>query len=373
MKFVCLQEKLKQVLNIAERIITRNLTLPILNNILLSTDNNKLKISSTNLEIGINCWIPGKIEKEGKLTVPAKVLSSFVSSLPNKKIELKVKNNQLIIKCENHQAIIKGLDPKDFPIIPQIKNKPLLKVNNLVFKTGLSQIIDLVSLSETRPEITGVCFRFDPDQLILAATDSFRLGEKTIKEIDDIDKNQIKTIKEIIIPQRTIQELIRVLNEKNSEGKTNIVLGENQVLFDLNDVQIISRLIDGQYPDYQQVIPKEFQTQFRINKQALIENIRLASFFSGKNNEVRLLVKPSKSIIEISSQDIDLGEHKSQISGEIEGVPVEIAFNYKYLLDGLNNIFSDKVNILIGKEMGKTLIKPVGDETYLYVLMPIKS
>jgi len=234
MQIICLQEKLKQALNITERIIGRNLTLPILNNLLLSTEDNKLKISSTNLEIGINCWLTGKIQKKGGITVPARLISDLVNNLPNKKIELKVKDQQLELKCEKFKAVLKGLTAEDFPIIPKIKDKPIIKISGHTLKNSFSQVVEMVSFSESRPEISGVYMKFDKNTIKLAATDSFRLAEKNI----EIKNNQQIKGQSIIIPQRTIQELIRILGEKelsaNKEGQeVEIILSGNQVLFDL--------------------------------------------------------------------------------------------------------------------------------------------
>lgn len=366
MQIICLQENLKQALNITERIIGRNLTLPILNNILLATENNRLKISSTNLEIGINYWMAGKIEKEGSLTVPAKLLSNFVSNLPNKKIEIKARDNQLYLKCENFRANIKGLEAKDFPIIPKIRDRSLIKIKGGILKTALAQVVEMTSLSESRPEISGILMKFDTNLIRLVATDSFRLAEKTIT------KTQLEPINQsIIIPQRTIQELIRILGEK--EAEVEIILGGNQILFDLGYSQIISRLIEGQYPDYQQIIPKDFQTQVVLNRQELINSIRIASLFSGKVNDVKISIQPKKSCLEILSKDIDIGENKSQLEAKIEGQEVEITFNYRYILDGLNNIFSDKVILGLNTSSSPVIIRPVGDTSYIYLVMPIKA
>jgi len=362
MKIICLQENLKNNLNITQNIIGRNLTLPILNNLLLEIENGRLKISSTNLEIGINTWTSGKIEQEGAITCPAKILFNFVSNLPNKKIELEAKNNILTIKCENYKATIKGLPADEFPIIPKIKNDPILEINNSSLKEGLARVAGSVAISESRPEISGVLFKIDKEGLKLAATDSFRLAEKT----ERMDK--IKSEYSMILPQRTAQELIRILGEK--EGMTKIILGSNQILFETDEIQIISRLIDGQYPDYQQIIPKNFSTQLWLNREEFLNAVRIAGFFSSKVNNIKFSIGTGK--IEILSQDPDLGENKTQIQAEVKGKGLKIEFNYRYLLDGLNNIPAKQIFLGFSSESSPAVLKSAEADDYLYVVMPIK-
>lgn len=362
MKIICLQENLKNNLNITQNIIGRNLTLPILNNLLLETENGRLKISSTNLEIGINTWTSGKIEREGVITCPAKIFFNYINNLPNKKIELEAKNNILTVKCENYKATIKCLPAEDFPIIPKIKNEPILEIKNTLLKEGLMQVSGCAAISESRPEISGVFFKINKEGLKLVATDSFRLAEK----VEKIDK--IKSEHSMILPQRTAQELIRILNEK--EGMMKIILGSSQVLFETNEVQIISRLIDGQYPDYQQIIPKSFITQILLNREEFLNAVRVAGFFSSKVNSIKFSVQSGK--IEILSQDPDLGENKTQIQTEVKGKELEIDFNYRYLLDGLNNISSKQIFLGLNSDSSPVVLKSAESEDYLYVVMPIK-
>lgn len=373
MKVTCLQENLKSNLNITQNIVGKNLTLPILNNILLETDGGRLKISSTNLEIGINTWTAGKIEKEGALTCPAKLLTSFINNLPNKKIELEAKNNILSVRCDGYRAAIKGLSAEDFPLIPKIKNKPILifkKGEN--FKNSLGQVVGSAAISESRPEISGILFKIEKNSTKLVATDSFRLAEKTILQ----PNNSTEAIS-LIIPQRTVQELIRIITEKPNE-EIKVILGDKQILFETDEVQLISRIIDGQYPDYQQIIPKSFETRVTLSKEELINNIRIASIFSSKINDVKLIIKNDK--IEISSQDPDLGQNSSQITASVQGKPMEINFNFRYLMDGLVNISTKQVFLGLSPESmssatksNPAVVKPVGEDDYLYVAMPIKT
>ena len=373
MKIICLQENLKSSLNIAQNIVGKNLTLPILNNLLLETGAGRLKISSTNLEIGINIWASGKIEKPGSITCPAKILTSFINALPNKKVELETRENDLLIKCEGYKASVKGLPVDDFPLIPKLKERPVVILKNgSMLKNGLAQVVGAAALSEARPEFSGILLKIEKNQIKLAATDSFRLAEKTIFE----DTNASQPVL-VILPQRTVQELIRILDEE-AGGDIKIVLGDSQILFETSQAQLISRLIDGQYPDYQQIIPKNFTTRITLQRDEFINNIRIASIFSGKINDVKITAKPGK--IEVSSQDPDTGRNSSEISAKVDGEPLEVSFNSRYLIDGLTNISTKQIFLGMNSEntnqssrSNPAVLKPLGEESYVYVVMPIKT
>jgi len=365
MKIVCLQENLKKSLNITQNIIGKNLTLPILNNLLLKTDKGRLKISSTNLEIGINTWVSGKIEKEGEITCPAKILSNFINNLPNKKIELENKGNLLNIKCDNYRASLNCLSADDFPIIPQTKQEVVFGADSSYFRLAMSQVIGLSSLSESRPEITGIFMKIDKKDIKIAATDSFRLGEKIVF---DIDKNNEDSYS-LIIPQKTAQELVRILNEES--GQLSIAVENNQIFFYLGETQIISRLIDGQYPDYQQIIPKNFNITAIADREEILNNIKIAGLFSAKSSIIKILLQANK--FEILAQDPDLGENRSQIEAEIKGGPITVNLNYRFLIDGLNNIKTKKVFLGFNSDSSPVIIKPIGEDNYLYLIMPIKN
>ncbi|MBU4284888.1 DNA polymerase III subunit beta [Patescibacteria group bacterium] len=370
MKIICLQENLKNGLNIVQNITGKNLTLPILNNILLSADQKQLKLSTTNLEMAITSHILCKIEKEGSITIPAKLLVNFINNLPNKKIEINIKNNIANLKCDNYKSIIKGLDAKDFPIIPKIKSEPILEIDSFEFKNALEQVINFVSISDIRPEISGILFDLSNEKRIkFVATDSFRLGEKILNIKSG--KTKKDDVKSIIIPYKTVQELIRIIS--NQENNTlKISIENNQILFSLPETQIISRLIEGNYPNYQQLISKQFDTTVVIKREELIKAVKIGSFFSSRINDIRFKVDCKKSLIEVFSQDIELGENSSEIEVETKGKDLEIIFNHKYLLDGLNNINAEKIVISFNGEISPGIIRPEGKEDFTYIIMPIK-
>jgi len=375
MKLLILQEKLKQGLNIIERISSKSLTLPILNNILISTEKNFLNLAATDLEIGINWWILTKIEKEGKITIPSRLFSNFINLLPDKKINLELKNNTLFINCENYKTQIKGLSAEEFPIIPKITNGDVLSIEAPSFCKSLNQIADIAVPSTARPEISGIYFLFQRNLITIAATDSFRLGEKKI-----FLKNNSPLEKEysLILPQKTAKEIVNIFGEK--QGELKMYFSPNQVMFeypmeetDHAQVQVISRLIEGEYPNYQEIIPKKYTTRLTLNKDEFLNQIKTASLFSGKINEVKIKAMPGENKIEIFSQSSEIGEYQSSVPGKVEGEIVEISFNHRFLLDGLLSIKAPEIMLELNKETGPGVLKAVGDDTYIYVVMPIKA
>lgn len=378
MKITILKDKLKEGINIVEKISAKSTNLPILNNILISTEKNFLNFTATDLEIGIKWWALVKTEKEGSIAVPSKILSSFVGFLPNKSVNLELKGLDLKVDCENYQTILKGVDPEDFPIIPKVSSEEKVEIPIKKFCQSLNSVVDIASLSSVKPEISGVYFFFQGNLLTLAATDSFRLGEKKISLNSSISKEY-----SFILPQKAAKEIINIFNEK--EGILTIYFSPNQVLFETRlsevdhpQIQLTSRLVEGDYPNYQEIIPKKHETKVSFSLDEFINQIKLASLFSGKINEIKLKIDAAKNKINFFSQNPDVGEYNSFLSSKIEGKSCEISFNYRFLLDGLLNIGlnqqkkSEAVLEITGSEKPGVL-RLKGDESYLYLVMPIKN
>lgn len=377
MKLIILKENLNEGLNIVNKISGKNITLPILNNILISAEKNFLNLSTTDLELGIKYWCLIKIEKEGKITVPAKILSNFVSLLPDDKISIELKGQTLDINCQNYQTKIKGLSAEEFPIIPKIENSNFIELNCKNFCSGLSQVVDFTTPNQTRPELSGVYFNFIKDNLILTATDSFRLAEKALFFEKNIDHGF-----SFILPQKSAREIINILLEK--DGKLRFYFSPNQVMFEYlmpetphPQIQIISRVIEGDYPDYQGIIPKKYEAQIVLPKEALLNHIKTAGIFSGKTNEVKIKLNPKKDGIEMLSQSPELGENQGSLQGQVEYEAgfkeMEVSFNHRFLVDGLLNIKDPEVILELNGEDGPAVLKPKNDSSYLYIVMPIKS
>ena len=376
MNITCLKENLKRILNIISGIVGKNLTLPILNNILIEAQEEGIKISATNLEIGLSAFVSGKIEKKGVLTVPAKTLTSFISNLPNKKIQLEAKKNILKISSDNYKAEINGLPAEEFPIIPKFSQKFSYKIPSETLKEALSSVVSVAAISDSRPEITGVFLMFENSKVLVAATDSFRLAEKTIllENKKESTKQEIKTI----LPQKTAQELTKILSE-NTGKEVSIGFENNQIFLKIGDFQIVSRLIDGVYPDYQQIIPRESAFSLALDKEELISSIRLASVFSSKINETKFKFDLKRKKLTVSSADPEVGTNESEIALEVEKPEtpsdkiLEISFNHRFLLDGLNNLKGKKAIFSLNSETTPGVLRSASDSSYLYLLMPINA
>jgi DNA polymerase-3 subunit beta len=373
MNFTILAKELKKGLSFTEKITGKNLTLPILNNLLIEALPNLLKISSTDLEVGIEWWGHCKTEKEGSIAVPAKFISQLVGVLPEEKIDIKTKGNTLLIEGKNIKTQIKGFSSDEFPIIPKFLKDIYIEMDGKKLKDGLISVVDMVSTSQVKPEISGVYFSFNKGSIKLVATDSFRLTEKTIK--DDF-KNLFEKEINFILPQKTTRELINILPEEEGE-KIRIYFSESQVMFETflpnsthPEINLVSRQIDGEYPSYEEIIPKTSKTKIILNKDEFVKQIKMAGLFGGKTNEV--LIKVGENNIEIKSQDDEIGESELSMSAITEGDEVKVSFNYRFILDALTNIKSSEISFEMQGNDRPALIKPVGDASYLYVVMPIR-
>jgi DNA polymerase-3 subunit beta len=377
MKFIIVQENFKKGLSIVSHGISKNINLPILNNILIKAEENTIQFISTNLEIGIINKVRGKIESNGAFTVDSKIITEYVNLLPSGNIEIEENDNELKIECDNYKTKIKGESAKDFPLIPIINQNSYCSCSINDFKKALNSVIFAVSNNENRIELAGVFFSFEENQLILASTDSYRLAEKKIKIKPVADFNDQK----IIVPAKTIQELLRILNNFSSEdvsfeqnNEVKIAISDNQILFTIDNIELISRLINGQYPEYQQIIPDNSKTDILVNKQEFSRAVKAAAIFSKTGiNDVNLEFNHNKIIISASSGQS--GESRVDVDAKITGVDNDIAINYRYLIDGLNNIDSENVKIKIVSNNTPCILTSDNEnnDNYIYIVMPIRQ
>jgi DNA polymerase-3 subunit beta len=376
MKVTILQEKLKEGLINVEKVTGKESTLPILNNVLLKTDKNYLDLIATNLETGILWKILSKTEQEGTAVLPAGVFSGFIGSLTGKSIEIESDNSQINILSEKHKSVFKGFNADDFPTLPINTDGEFIEVRGDIFCEMLAQVANFTSVSTIKPEIAGVYLVFKKDLIKAVATDGFRLGEKTIELAK---KQELSKDYSLILPQRAVKEMISVFSGFGKNIK--IFFSPNQITVesvsgdvDLPQIQYVSRLIEGEFPNYEEIIPKEYKTTTIFPRKEFLNNIKSASLFSGKINEVNIKIAAGELRAEIFSQTTELGECQSEIKLlKAEGGDLRISFNYKFLIDGLNAIKGDSCAFDFSGDDSAGVLRPAGDLTFLYILMPIKK
>lgn len=363
MKLICTKDNLKKGLFVVSRVVGVGNPLQVLNNILLKTDQGRIKLSSTNLEIGVNTWVGGKIEEEGSLTVPARLINEYINNLPTDKVVLTAKNTVLNVESENYHTNIKGLSSDDFPLIPQVSEEPFAKIDSSELKDALSETVWASAINETQPEISGIFMAFEADKVRIAATDRYRLAERTA-----VLKESARGTKEVIIPSRTINELYKILSGNKSE--VEVYFSESQVLFKFDETEIISRLIDGQYPPYQAIIPKEFKTQATVDKNELIHALKATALFAPDTNNIQLEVTPEG--MKISASSAAAGENEVVVKAKVSGSNNNAVFNFRYLLDCLNNLSESNVTLKMINDATAAMIVPENRDNYVYIVMPIK-
>lgn len=369
MKVIVLKNNLKTGLEIISRAIAENSNLPILKTALIKNKNNKLYFFGTNLELAITAQVSGKVIEEGELAIPFGILMSIVNNLDAERINLEKKNKNLIIKTDNYSATVQGMEVGDFPIIPAIENGNIcFEMQSSVLREGILKVISAAQTSDFRPELNGILFDFQINALKLVATDSFRLAEVSISQ------QQFKTNCEnrfkAIIPVRTTQEILRILKD---DVTVKLYFDNNQIFLKAEDFELVSRLIEGNFPDYEQIIPKSFETRLSVPRGQFLNAIKLVSAFTTKISNLRFRIKEGKKSIEVYAADSALGENTYVVPAKVEGNGVEIGFNWRFLTDGIKPLSSENIFFGINNEQRPALIKSSEDNSYFYVVMPIKS
>lgn len=371
MELIVLKTNLKEGMSALGKIGSENATLPILKNCLIETYENKIKFSVTNLEVAISSMIPAKVVKDGSITVPLSVLSSIINNLESERVSLETKTNNLVIKTENYQAKIQGTKKEEFPIIPKIANEnEYLELESGLLKDTLLSIMTASQSSAMRPELGGILFDYQVNIIKFAATDSFRLAERTIDE--NQYKSNIEQKLRTIIPLKTVQELVRVMSEKDEE-KVKVYFDPSQVLFKTEKFELMSRVINGEFPDYQPIIPKMTSIEVVVNRDQLVNALKLTGSFSDKMNEIRMIIKDGVKNIELFSSNPILGENQYLIPAKIKGDSIEIVFNWKFLFDGLKSITTENITIGLNGDNKPAIIKPMNVNDYFYIIMPINN
>jgi len=366
MKIECIKEKLGEAVGRAEKIAGRNPTLPVLSGLYLKATQNSLSIKATNLDLGISINIPIKTIEPGEVVVPAQTLNSLLNSLAqSKSVNLITEKQILKVKTENTETSIKTLTVEEFPIIPEISDDEAFSLPSRDLVVGLKSVIYAASVGSMKPELSSVNLFYEGDTLVFVATDSFRLAEKRIRV------KKIPHFKQILIPQKNVSEIIRIFDSIDDD--VSISIGENQVAFRGGGVYLVSRVIDGTFPDYKQIIPKETTSKAVVLKQDLINSLKTSLIFSDNLNQIHLEINPSKKIFEVESKNMNVGESVYAVPAVVEGDALSINVNHRYLTDCFTSIPVDSVSISFAGQAKPIIITGIGDKTFMYLTMPMNK
>lgn len=373
MKVTVLQENLARGLGIVSRAVSPRSTLPVLANVLIATDEGRLRLSATNLEMGITCWIGAKIEEDGSTTVPARTLADLVSTMPDPQVvlTLNTQNQTLNVRSGASTNDIKGIDAQEFPPLPVPDFEDAIQINVSDFKEMIHQVAFAASTDEARPVLMGVLLTVEKDQITMAAADGFRLSVRKAALSSSVPA-QVSAI----IPARALNELARITADGEQMIQMVLPKGRGQVVFRVKDTELVSQLIDGTFPDYQQIIPRSHKSRTLVSTASLLKACRQAEIFAREgSNVVRLNIKTNGEMqpgeVEISAHSEETGSNETLVEATVDGIPLLIAFNVRYLREVLEVVKSPNVAIETSAQNAPGVVRPVGDDDFLHVIMPM--
>jgi DNA polymerase III subunit beta len=373
MKVSVSQQNLSHGLSIVTRAVAPRTTLPVLSNVLLATDEGRLRLSATNLELGITCWIGAKVEEEGSFTVPARTFSDLVNTLPNEAIGLSLNSRTQTLEIHSSASAseMKGIDAQEFPPMPTPELDAGISLNVADLKEMIQQVVFAASSDEARPVLMGAKISIEENEVVMAAADGFRISVKRSPLA-----NAIPNPVSIIVPAKALTELARVAVDGDQTVTMTVPSGRGQVIFTLKDVEVASQLIEGKFPDYNQILPRSYKTRTILTTQSILAACKRAEIFAREgSNVVRLNLKPTAegemSLVEISAMNEETGKSDEGIDATIEGTSLLIAFNVKFLREVLEVIKTPNVALETTAPNTPGVIKPVGDDSYIHVIMPM--
>ncbi|MCS7088800.1 MAG: DNA polymerase III subunit beta [Thermoflexales bacterium] len=376
MKVTCLQENLARALSLAGRAVApRTATLPVLTHVLLATDNGRLKVAATNLELGISCWIGAKVESEGAVTVPARVLSELVSLLPPDQVELElnVRTQALRVRGGHTDASIKGIDAQEFPIIPTFDAASAALVSPSVLKKLIAQVAFAATTDEARPNLTGVLTKLEDQQITMVATDGFRLSlRKDALHAPVAAEGPLS----LLIPAKALTEVARALGEQEKPVAISVTPSHGQVLFHMESVDVVAQLIDQKFPPYESIIPRKWDTRVVVNTAEFLKACRQASVFARESADaVRLSIKASDELgpgrMLVSARAAESGENVTELEAAVSGSSIEIGFNVRFLIEALNAVDAPQVALEMTTPTSPAMLRAVGDDQFLHLIMPM--
>jgi DNA polymerase III subunit beta len=373
MKVTCLQENLAKGLGIVTRAVSPRNVLPVLGNVLLATEEGRLKLAATNLEIGITCWLGTKVEDEGSITVPARTLLDFVNTLPNEKIHLTLDTRRmsLNLKCEAFTSDIKGVDAQEFPVLPSAALGEGLALNVVDLREMITQTTIAAATDDTRPVLTGVLVRLEGEQLTLAAADGFRLSMRSAKLSAPVRESI-----SVIIPARALSELARLVGDQDETVWMVLPSGRGQAVFRLKETELSSSLIDGTFPDFQPIIPRSFNTRAVVSTAQFLKACKAADIFARQaSHSARITITPGADALpgrlQVNATAAETGAGETVIDATVEGPAIEIAFNVKYLVDVLTVVNTPNVALETTGSASPGVVRPVGRDDFIHVIMPM--
>ncbi len=365
MKILCTQENLAGGLDVGSRVASKNITLPILNNVVLIAEGGVVRLQTTNLEIAVTTTIRAKIETEGRYTAQSRLLNDVVHLMKDAKITLETTPGGLVVSSEESTTTIKGLPPEEFPVPPTVGEGTEFAAPDNSLETRLQEVVFAAASDESRPEISGVFFMVEHDTLVVAATDSYRLSERRLK----LSKNSPHP-RHGIIPARSCQEILRILHDGG--GEVTIRVDEQQICWRTNETEVVSRLIEGQYPEYKQIIPANWTTRCVVDRQGLIDAVRAASLFCQPGiNDITATVTEHK--LQLTAANTQTGQHIGHLEATTDGPGVVIVFNYRYLLEGAQSLKGDTIHLELNTPQSPGVLRGKVDPVALYLIMPIRQ
>jgi DNA polymerase-3 subunit beta len=371
MKLACVQENLSRGLGVVTRAVAARTTLPITSNVLLATDEGRLKLSATNLEIALSCWVGAKVEEEGAITVPARLLSEFIGTLPNENVDISLSGKTLELRCARFEARISGMDADDFPPIPKVSDGINTRIEADVFHISVSRVEFAAATEDTRPVLTGIYAEFEGDGLTLAAADGFRLAVYKAPLAAPVSEKS-----DIIIPARALAELNRFVPDQTEPVEVVVNAAKSQVLFRLKNLEMVSQLVQGSFPNYSQLIPQSHTTLANMDTAEFLRATRSASIFArGGSGIVRLVATPGGAPgvgkVTVSARAEEIGDNEGDMDAVVEGEEAKIAFNAKYLTDVLSVLDEERVALEVTNPSSPGVIRPIGSDSYIHVVMPM--
>jgi DNA polymerase III subunit beta len=373
MKVSVLQENLAHGLSIVSRAVSPRSTLPVLANILIATDEGRLRLSATNLELGITCWIGSKIQEEGSTTVPARTFTDLVGTLSDKQVDmsLSVRTQTLNVRSEASNTDIKCIDAQEFPPMPVADAAQGIQINVADLREMIQQVVFAASTDEARPILTGVLVKVNGNKIILAAADGFRLSVREAELSSPAARPVIA-----VIPARALSELARISSDGDQVVTMIMPPGRGQVIFRLRDAELVSQLIEGTFPDYEQIIPRRCDTRAVLSTSTFLKACKQAEIFAREGSHIaRINIAPGGELkpgtVEISGQSEETGYNQNVVDASIEGHALLIAFNVRFLREVLDVIKSPNVALETTVDTSPGVIRPVGDDNFLHVIMPM--